>query len=66
MEMMEQVEAILGYGDVCNHCLGRFFGKRSHGLTNEERGRALRITFELMQHIPHAEPVPESCWICAG
>jgi tRNA pseudouridine synthase 10 len=66
MEMMEQVTAILGYGEICNHCLGRFFGKRSHGLTNVERGRALRVALELAENIPHAEPEPDACWICAG
>ena len=39
MEVNEQVEKILAYGECCDHCLGRFFGKRSHGLTNDERGR---------------------------
>ena len=63
---IEEVEAILGYGDTCNHCLGRFFGKRSFGLTNEERGRALRITRELVANEPHHEPEQESCWICGG
>ena len=66
MDIIEEVEAILGYGEICNHCLGRFFGKRSFGLTNEERGRALRIAHELTANEPHHEPDPESCWICSG
>mgnify|MGYP000951238924 FL=1 len=66
MDIIEEVEAILGYGDTCNHCLGRFFGKRSFGLTNEERGRALRVTREIVANEPHQEPVPESCWLCGG
>ncbi len=66
MDITHEVEAILGYGDTCNHCLGRFFGKRSFGLTNEERGRALRIAHELAANEPHHEPEPESCWICGG
>ncbi|NLZ29570.1 MAG: tRNA pseudouridine(54/55) synthase Pus10 [Methanomicrobiales archaeon] len=66
MEIIEEVEAILEYGDICDHCLGRFFGKRSFGLTNEERGRALRITHEMVLNEPHQEPDPESCWICGG
>ncbi|MCK8518951.1 tRNA pseudouridine(54/55) synthase Pus10 [Methanoculleus sp. 7T] len=66
MDIIEEVEAILGYGETCNNCLGRFFGKRSFGLTNEERGRALRITRELAANEPHHEPDPESCWICGG
>jgi tRNA pseudouridine synthase 10 len=66
MDIMEEVEAILGYGETCDHCLGRFFGKRSFGLTNEERGRALRITRELATNEPHREPDHGSCWICGG
>ena len=66
MDIIEEVEAILGYGDTCNHCLGRCFGKRSFGLTNDERGRALRIAHELATNNPHEEPAPESCWICGG
>ncbi len=66
MEMTEKVQSILDYGEICDHCLGRFFGKRSHGLSNTERGRALRIAHEIAENIPHTEPVPEACWICAG
>ena len=43
MELDEQVTSILSYGECCDHCLGRFFGKRSHGLSNDERGRGLKI-----------------------
>ena len=63
MEIAEQVEKILAYGRICDHCLGRFFGKRSHGLSNAERGRALRIAREIALHLPHEE-VEEGCWIC--
>lgn len=66
MDIIQEIEAILGYGETCDHCLGRFYGKRSFGLTNEERGRALRITRELTANEPHCEPDPDSCWICAG
>ncbi len=66
MELMEKVSSILEYGEICDHCLGRFFGKRSYGLSNAERGRALRIAYELHADIPHSEPVSEACWICAG
>lgn len=66
MDIIQEIEAILGYGETCDRCLGRFYGKRSFGLTNEERGRALRITRELTANVPHCEPDPDSCWICAG
>jgi tRNA pseudouridine synthase 10 len=63
MELFDQVKAILEYGPVCDHCLGRFFGKRSHGLTNDERGSALRIAVCVHDDIP-AVPEPDECWIC--
>ncbi len=42
---------------LCDSCLGRLFGKLSHGHTNEERGRAVRDVAE----IPTG-----SCWLCEG
>jgi len=65
MELMELVTQILGYGECCDHCLGRFFGKRSFGLSNAERGRALRIAHEISENVPHKEP-EGPCWICEG
>jgi tRNA pseudouridine synthase 10 len=64
MEIKEKVTAILGYGETCDHCLGRFFGKRSHGLTNEERGRGLRIASALTENKPYKRPAV-GCWVCA-
>lgn len=65
MALTDQAKAILGYGPVCDHCLGRFFGKRSHGLSNAERGRSLRIALALEENTPYA-PEAEGCWICGG
>jgi tRNA pseudouridine synthase 10 len=64
MVILEDVEKILTYGEICDHCLGRFFGKRSFGLTNEERGRALRIALHLRDNSPYS--APGRCWICGG
>ncbi len=63
MEITEQVKSILGYGDCCDHCLGRFFGKRSHGLSNDERGRGLKIALSLEGNLPYT-PFSGTCWIC--
>jgi tRNA pseudouridine synthase 10 len=63
MELDEQVDRILGYGEICDHCLGRFFGKRSHGLTNAERGHGLRVASALRKNIPFSSP-RGPCWIC--
>ncbi len=63
MELGDQVGKILAYGELCDHCLGRFFGKRSHGLTNEERGRGLRVAHALRENVPF-RPHEGTCWIC--
>lgn len=63
MEILGMVEEILDYGPLCDNCLGRFFGKRSFGLSNRERGRALRIAYALKKDIPYEEEC-EPCWIC--
>ena len=65
MDIHEQVTQIISYGDCCDHCLGRFFGKRSHGLTNDERGRGLRITRALAENQPYA-PFAGTCWVCGN
>ena len=65
MEINEQVEKILTYGDCCDHCLGRFFGKRSHGLSDDERGRGLRIARALVLNQPY-ERFSGTCWICGN
>jgi tRNA pseudouridine synthase 10 len=65
MELLDCVASILEYGPICDHCLGRLFGKRSHGLGNDDRGRALRIARAIAAHEPFA-PEAEVCWICNG
>jgi len=63
MELDEQVGRILAYGEICDHCLGRFFGKRSHGLSNGERGKGLRVAHAIQANTPY-KPHEGSCWIC--
>jgi tRNA pseudouridine synthase 10 len=63
MELDEQVGMILAYGEICDHCLGRFFGKRSHGLSNAERGHGLRIAYAIHANTPFRAH-EGSCWIC--
>jgi len=65
MELTETAGKILACGDCCDHCLGRFFGKRGHGLTNDERGRALRIAHAVAENLPF-EPFTGSCWVCGN
>ncbi len=65
MEINEQVKSILGYGECCDHCLGRFFGKRSHGLTNDERGRSLKIALAIGENLPYTK-FSGTCWVCSN
>ena len=62
--MLELVNAILEYGDICDHCLGRLFAKKSFGLTNEERGRSLRIAHALAYNILYKPYEKGTCWVC--
>jgi tRNA pseudouridine synthase 10 len=65
MGINEQAEATLAYGEICDHCLGRFFGKRSHGLSNDERGRGLKISLALEKNQPYT-PFSGTCWVCGN
>ncbi len=65
MEINEIVDKILAYGECCDHCLGRFFGKRSHGLTNDDRGRSLRIAGLIAQNQPYRD-FTGTCWVCGN
>ncbi|HJJ98924.1 MAG TPA: tRNA pseudouridine(54/55) synthase Pus10 [Methanocorpusculum sp.] len=64
MDILERVHQILEYGDICDHCLGRLFAKRSFGLTNEQRGHALRVAYALAYNIPFIPYEKGTCWIC--
>jgi tRNA pseudouridine synthase 10 len=59
------IKKILAYGEICDHCLGRFFGKRSHGLSNDERGGGLRIAHALAANEPYKK-FTGTCWVCGN
>ena len=65
MEINEKVKSILLYGECCDHCLGRFFGKRSFGLSNDERGRGLKIALAISENLPYSK-FTGTCWICSN
>ncbi|EMA40678.1 tRNA pseudouridine(54/55) synthase Pus10 [Halococcus hamelinensis] len=64
MSTLDDARAVIANGPVCDACLGRVFADRSFGLTNDERGRALRIAACLDDDEPF-EPA-EECWVCEG
>ncbi|MBS3812375.1 tRNA pseudouridine(54/55) synthase Pus10 [Candidatus Bipolaricaulota bacterium] len=57
-------ERILEDHEICDNCLGRLFGKLSHGLTNRERGMSLRTVAGMDLDKPLKED--NSCEICLG
>lgn len=45
--ILETAEKIIKEGPICDHCLGRQFAKLSTGLSNDERGRAVKLALAL-------------------
>jgi tRNA pseudouridine synthase 10 len=64
--MMETARALVATGPLCDGCLGRPVADRSFGLTNEQRGRALRVTLALEDDEPFEPVAPADCWVCGG
>lgn len=59
-ENIATAEKAAGRG-LCDHCLGRLFGKVGTGMTNDERGRILR---NALKDSGKDIPVPDSCSLC--
>ncbi|MBP2251235.1 tRNA pseudouridine synthase 10 [Halarchaeum solikamskense] len=66
MSLLEDARAVVENGPVCDACLGRQFADRSFGLTNAERGAALRVSVELDDDEPHEDVATDDCWVCEG
>ncbi|MDD4749578.1 MAG: THUMP domain-containing protein, partial [Methanosarcinaceae archaeon] len=47
MDIIEISKKIIEEGPICDHCLGRQFAKLSTGLSNRERGQAIKLTLAL-------------------
>ena len=62
----DDARALLETGPVCDSCLGRPFADRSFGLTNAERGRALRTTIAMADDEDFDPPAVADCWVCEG
>ncbi len=59
--MIDKARALIDMG-LCDRCLGRFFSGMGHGISNPERGRALR-TYKCMLDGKTPEYL-ESCELC--
>jgi len=64
--MLERARDLLATGPLCDPCLGRPFADRSFGLTNRERGDALRVAVAMADDEDYEPPAEEDCWVCEG
>ena len=60
--LVDRAAEILRAGPICDECLGRAFGRSGRGLSNAERGAALRLTLRLLGE----EGRDGRCWVCDG
>jgi len=61
-EIIDAAATLLRAGPICSDCLGRAFGKLGHGLTNRDRGEALRTVLAMLD----VAGKHGTCWICEG
>ena len=66
MDVLADARGLAAEGPVCDACLGRAFADRSHGLTNAERGRSLRVAAALADDEPYEPTDTTDCWVCEG
>ena len=66
MNLIDVAIKIMQEGEICDSCLGRQFAKLSTGLTNKERGRAIKTVLSMMTIENLETPEEEKCWICNG
>jgi tRNA pseudouridine synthase 10 len=50
--------------ELCDHCLGRLYASLGHGLTNEERGKAIRVIYAMEKNLNLKDLYPERCSLC--
>jgi len=66
MSILADARALAAQDPVCDACLGRVFADRSHGLTNAERGKSLRVAAALDDDEPYEPVETAECWVCEG
>jgi tRNA pseudouridine synthase 10 len=66
MSLLDDARRLAATGPVCDACLGRVVADRSFGLTNAERGRALRVAVALDDDDPFEAVDTADCWVCEG
>ncbi len=71
--ILDTARKILKEGPICDHCLGRQFAKLSTGLSNDERGRALKLVLAMKASEEKDDILKDElskskgkCWVCNG
>ncbi len=55
--------------ELCDHCLGRNFAQLGHGLSNDIRGKSLRVVSAMQgssKNRKDVTPEPENCYVCSN
>ena len=67
-DILKIASSILEGYDLCENCLGRQFAKLGTGLTNRQRGHALKVSLSMQNNtpLPDITTLPEDCEICNG
>lgn len=58
--------AVAAEDPVCEACTGRLLADRSFGISNRERGRAMRLAAALREDEAYEPPAVADCWVCEG
>jgi len=72
MTILDTARKILHEGPICDHCLGRQFAKLSTGLSNDRRGRAIKLVLAMQASADKDDELLETlkksneskCWVC--
>lgn len=68
MDLLSKAQSAMDKG-LCDHCLGRLFAQLGHGLTNDERGKALRVYYAMRESGKEPKDVPkesDECSLCGN
>ncbi|VVB95889.1 tRNA pseudouridine synthase Pus10 [uncultured archaeon] len=72
MTILDTARKIILEGPICDHCLGRQFAKLSTGLSNDQRGAAIKLVLAMEAGAEKDTWLPEEliksrenkCWVC--
>ncbi|MDI6888507.1 MAG: tRNA pseudouridine(54/55) synthase Pus10 [Methanocellales archaeon] len=64
MNLLDVAAKVLDQGPICDNCLGRQFAKLSTGLSNKERGAAIRTVLAMFRDQEMYKA--KKCWVCNG